>query len=175
MVGIAAAIAARFPDAVPLVDWGVASDGTSESIFLWRADLLGAQPTDSQLAEWALLVVPPPPPPDWPGFLAALLQSATFGAAQIGAQQILHDELPTAEGIRQERLLRASTALASLPAVLLAAAQSGDPGLFIGAWLSLRQAALVAPDVAAAMAQLATAYNLPADLIRSLGATPQPP
>jgi len=119
-------------------------------------------------------VVPPPPPPDWPAFLAALLQSATFGAAQIGAQQILHDDLPTAEGIRQERLLRASTALSSLPAVLLAAASSGDPSLFVGAWLSLRQAGLVTPDVATGLAQLATAYNLPTDLIRSLGAPDQP-
>ena len=170
MVGIAAAIAAKFPDAVPLVDWGVTSDGTTESIFLWRDDVLGPQPTDAQIAEWAQLVVPPAPPPDWPGFLAALLQSAEFGAAQIGAQHILHDELPTAEGIRQDRLLRASTALVSLPAVLLAAAQSGDPGLFIGAWLSLRQADLVAPGVATGMAQMATAYNLPTDLIRSLGA-----
>jgi hypothetical protein len=111
---------------------------------------------------------------NWPAFLAALLQSATFGAAQIGAQQILDAELPTAEGLRLERLLRASTALASLPAVLLAAAQSGDPSLFIGAWLSLRQADLVAPDVATGIAQLATAYNLPEDLIRSLGAPDQP-
>jgi hypothetical protein len=138
----------------------------------------GADANGTVTYGWELIelppVVTPPPPPDWPAFLAALLQSATFGAAQIGAQQILHDELLTAEGIRQERLLRASTALTSLPAVLLAASQSGDPSLFIGAWISLRQAGLVAPDVATGMAQMATAYNLPTDLIRSLGAPEQP-
>jgi len=116
------------------------------------------------------------PEPDWPGFLAALLQSAMFGAAQIGAHQILQAELPTATGVRQERLLRASTALVSLPAVLLAAASpGGDPNLFMGAWLILRQASLVSPEVAAGMTQLATAFHLPGDMIRSLGAPNQSP
>jgi len=114
------------------------------------------------------------PPPDWSAFLAALLQSSMLGAAQIGAQQILDAELPSAEGLRLERLRRASTALSSIPAVLLAAASSGDPSLFIGAWLILRQAGLVAPEVASGLAQLATAYDLPEDLIRSLGAPDQP-
>lgn len=109
--------------------------------------------------------------PDWPGFLAELLLSPALGAAQISARQILAAELPTADGTRLERLLRASTALNSLPALLLSAASpGGTPELFIGAWLTLRQANLVSPDVASAMSQLAVAYHLPADLIRSLGA-----
>ena len=169
MVGIAAAIATRFPNAVPLVDWGVASDGTTESIFLWRAERLGPQPTEAQLAEWALLVVPPPPPPDWPGFLAALLQSSNFAAAQIGARYAIDTELPTATGVRLDRLLMAWTSLNVLSGVLLKA-ESGDSSLFIGAWLRLRQAQLVSTDIATAMTELAAAHNLPADLIRSLGA-----
>jgi hypothetical protein len=116
------------------------------------------------------------PNPNWSGFLAELLQSEMFGAAQIGANQILQAELPMATGVRQQRLLRASTALVSLPAVLLAAASpGGDPNLFMGAWLILRQADLVSPEVAAGMTQLATAFYLPGDMIRSLGATAQPP
>jgi hypothetical protein len=41
------------------------------------------------------------------------------------------------------------------------------------AWISLRQADLVDPEVATGMAQLAAGYNLPQDLIRSLGAPDQ--
>ena len=169
MVGIAAAIAAKFPDAVPLVDWGVASDGTTESIFLWNAEVLGPQPTEAQLTEWALLVVPPPPPPDWPGFLAALLQSSNFAAAQIQARQIIDAELPAATEVRLERLLVAWTSLTVLSGVLLEA-KSGNTSLFVGAWLKLRQAQLISPDIATAMTELATAHNLPEDLVRSLGA-----
>jgi hypothetical protein len=118
---------------------------------------------------WELVpIVPPPPAPDWPGFQAELLQSASFAAARIGARQALELELPTAEGVRQQRLLRASTALSALDAAVLGAASDQSP--FIRAWLNLRKADLVSPDVAAGMAQIATAYHLPSDLIRSLGA-----
>jgi hypothetical protein len=114
------------------------------------------------------------PAPDWPGFQTQLLQSEAFAAARIGARQILDAELPTAEGLRQQRLLRAATALSDIGAVVLAAASQNDPGLFIGAWMILRQANLVSPEVAAGMAQIATAYHLPPELIRSLGAPDQP-
>ena len=114
------------------------------------------------------------PAPDWPGFQTQLLQSEAFAAARIGARQILEAELPTAEGVRQQRLLRAATALSDIGAVVLAAASQNDPGLFIGAWLILRQANLVSPEIAAGMAQIATAYHLPPELIRSLGAPDQP-
>jgi hypothetical protein len=114
--------------------------------------------------------------PDWSTFLQELLQSPMLGAAQLGAQAIIGAELPAADGERRERLLRANTALASLPAVLLAAASpGGDPGLFVGAWLILRQASLVSPEIAAAIAQLAVGCHLPEELVRSLGAPGQPP
>ena len=119
-----------------------------------------------------LPIVPPPPMPDWPGFLAALLQSSSFAAAQIQARQVIDTELPTATGVRLERLLVAWTSLNVLSGVLLKA-ESGDSSLFVGAWLKLRQAQLVSPDIATAMTELATAYNLPEDLIRSLGAPDQ--
>jgi hypothetical protein len=111
--------------------------------------------------------------PDWPGFQTQLLQSEAFAAARIGARQILEDELPTAEGVRRQRLLRAATALSDIGAVVLAAASQNDSSLFIGAWLILRQANLVSPEVAAGMAQIATAYHLPSELILSLGVPDQ--
>lgn len=118
---------------------------------------------------WELVpIVPPPPAPDWPGFQAELLQSAPFAAARIGARQALELELPTSEGIRQQRLLRASTALSALDAAVLGAASDHAP--FVRAWLNLRQANLVSPEVAAGMAQIATACHLPPDLVRSVGA-----
>jgi hypothetical protein len=107
---------------------------------------------------------------DWQGFQSELLQSAEFAAARIQARQILESELPTAEGVRQQRLLKASTVLSDIGAVVLAAASQNDPSLFIGAWLILRQASLISPEVAAGMAQIATAYQLPSNLIRALGA-----
>jgi hypothetical protein len=110
---------------------------------------------------------------NWQGFQTALLQSAEFAAARLLAQQILESELPAAEGVRQQRLLKASTVLADIGAIVLAAGERNDPNLFIRAWLILRQADLVSPEVAAGMAQIATACNLPADLIDSLGA-PEP-
>jgi len=118
---------------------------------------------------WGLVpIVPPPPAPDWPTFQAELLQSASFAAARIGARRALELELPTSEGIRQQRLLRASTALSAIDATVLGAASDQAP--FVRAWLNLRQANLVSPEVAAGMAQIATACHLPPDLIRSLGA-----
>lgn len=120
---------------------------------------------------WELIeLVPPMPASDWRSFQAQLLQSDSFAAALIGAQQILESELPTAEGVRLQRLLRASIALSNIGALVLAASAQNDPTLFIGAWLVLRQANLVSPGVATGMAQLATACHLPLDLIRSLGA-----
>jgi hypothetical protein len=113
---------------------------------------------------------PPPPAPDWAGFQTELLQSATFAAARIQARAVLESELPTAEGVRQQRLLRAATALSDIGAVVLAAASQNNPTLFVGAWLILRQANLVSSEVAIGMTQIATAYHLPEDLIRSLGA-----
>jgi hypothetical protein len=118
---------------------------------------------------WGLVpIVPPTPAPDWSGFQAELLQSTSFAAARIGARQALELELPTSEGVRQQRLLRANTALSALDAAVLGAASDQAP--FIRAWLNLRQASLVSPEVAAGMAQIATACRLPPDLIRSLGA-----
>lgn len=112
------------------------------------------------------------PPPDWPGFQAELLQSAGFAAARIEARQIVESERLTAEGLRLERLLRASTALSAIDAAVLGAATDRQP--FIQAWLYLRQARLVSPEVAIGMTQIATAHHLPADLIRALGAPEQP-
>jgi hypothetical protein len=122
---------------------------------------------------WKIVELPPvvPLPPNWTGFLAELLQSVSFEASRLGALQIIQSEISTAEGTRRDRLLKASTALNNLGAILLAAGNENyGPGLFIGAWLSLRQAGLIAPEVAIGMAQLATTYNMPPDLIRSLGA-----
>ena len=121
---------------------------------------------------WELVaIVPPTPAPDWSGFQAELLQSATFSAARIQARLLLESELPIAEGVRQQRLLRAATALSAMDAAVLGAATDQAP--FIRAWLNLRQAHLVSPEVAAGMAQLATACHLPSNLIQSLGA-PEP-
>jgi len=124
---------------------------------------------------WELVALPPvvptPPHPNWTGFLAELRQSVSFEASRLGALQIIQSEISTAEETRRDRLLKASTALNNLGAILLAAGNENyGPDLFIGAWLSLRQAGLIAPEVAIGMAQLATTYNMPPDLIRSLGA-----
>ena len=139
-------------------------DGTWQQVWTVR------DATEQEIADYDAASAPPP---NWSGFQTELLQSAAFSAARIHARQILDSELPTAEGLRQQRLLRAATALNDIGAVVLAAAAQDDPGLFIGAWLILRQANLVSPDVAIDMRQIATAYNLPGDLIRSLGAPEQ--
>jgi hypothetical protein len=112
------------------------------------------------------------PPPNWSAFQAELLQSAAFAAARIKARQILESELLTAEGERLQRLLRASTALSAIDAAVLGAASDQAP--FIAAWLNLRRAGLVSPEVASGMAQIATTYHLSAELIRALGAPDQP-
>ena len=136
----------------------------------WRQTWPVRAATEEEIADYDAANAPLP---DWNGFQAELLQSATFAAARIGARQILDAELPTANGVRLQRLLRAATALSDIGAVVLAAASQNDAALFIGAWLILRQANLVSPEVAAGMAQLATAYHLPDDLIRALGAPEQ--
>jgi hypothetical protein len=107
--------------------------------------------------------------PNWTGFQVELLQSAAFSAARIEARQILDSELPRAENVKRDRLLRAATVISDLGAVVLATASQQDPTLLIGAWLILRQADLVSPDVAGGMAQIATAYHLPPQLIRAFG------
>jgi hypothetical protein len=107
--------------------------------------------------------------PNCAGFQVELLQSAAFSAARIEARQILDSELPRAENVKRDQLLRASTVISDLGAVVLATASQQDPTLLIGAWLILRQADLVSPDVAAGMAQIATAYHLPSQLIRAFG------
>ena len=126
--------------------------------------------TAAEIEEYDAANQPPPPAADWVGFQTELLQSATFSAARIQARQIIESELSTAEGVRQQRLLRAATALSDIGAVVLAAASQQNPSLFIGAWMILRQAHLVSPEVATGMMQIATAYNLPPNLIQSLGA-----
>ena len=123
----------------------------------------------------ALYHPPPDPAPDWGGFLQQLLQSPMLGAAQLGAEAIIGAELPTANAERTEQLLRAVNALTSLTSGLaVASLPSGDSGLFVGAWLLLREASLVAPEIAAAMAQLAAVYHIPQSLIDSLGAPDEP-
>ena len=136
----------------------------------WRQVWPVRDATEQEIEEYDAANQPPPPAADWVGFQTELLQSATFSAARIQARQIIESELPTAEGVRQQRLLRAATALSDIGAVVLAAASQQDPSLFIGAWLILRQAHLVSPEVATGMAQIATAYNLPPNLTQSLGA-----
>jgi len=119
---------------------------------------------------------PPDPEPDWGGFLQQLLQSPMLGAAQLGAEAIIGAELPTANAERTEQLLRAVNALTSLTSGLAVASMPfGDSGLFEGAWLLLREASLVAPEIAAAMTQLAVSYHIPQSLIDSLGAPVEPP
>ena len=118
---------------------------------------------------------PPDPAPNWAGFLQQLLVTPTLAAAQLGAEAIIGAELPTANDARRVQLLRAVNALGALTGGLaIASLPAGDPGLFVGAWQLLREASLVAPEIAAAMAQLAAAYHLPQALIDSLGAPDQP-
>jgi hypothetical protein len=136
----------------------------------WRQAWSVREAAAAEIEQYDALHQPPPPAADWVGFQTELLQSATFSAARIQARQIIESELPTAEGVRQQRLLRAATALSDIGAVVLAAASQQNPSLFIGAWLILRQAHLVSPEVATGMVQIATAYNLPPNLIQSLGA-----
>lgn len=136
----------------------------------WRQSWSVRDATEQEVAAYDAANAPSP---NWPGFQTELLQSATFSAARIQARQILEAELPTAEGVRQQRLLRAATALSDIGAVVLAAASQQDASLFIGAWLILRQAHLVSPEVATGMVQIATAYSLPSNLIQSLGAPEQ--
>jgi hypothetical protein len=127
--------------------------------------------------EEAIVLYHPPtdPEPDWGGFLQQLLQSPMLGAAQLGAEAIIGAELPTADANRTEQLLRAVNALTSLTSGLaVASLPSGDSGLFVGAWLLLREASLVAPEIASAMTQLAVSYHIPQSLIDSLGAPSEP-
>jgi hypothetical protein len=127
--------------------------------------------------EEAIVLYHPTPElaPDWGGFLQQLLQSPMLGAAQLGAEAIIGAELPTANAERTEQLLRAVNALTGLTSGLaVASLPSGDSGLFVGAWLLLREASLVAPEIAAAMAQLAAVHHIPQSLIDSLGAPDEP-
>ena len=71
--------------------------------------------TEQEIADYDAATAPPP---NWSGFQTELLQSAAFSAARIHARQILDSELPTAEGVRQQRLLRAATALNDIGAVV---------------------------------------------------------
>jgi hypothetical protein len=117
----------------------------------------------------------PGPAPNWAGFLQELLVTPMLAAAQLGAEAIIGTELPTANDARRAQLLRAVNALGALTGGLaIASLPAGDPGLFVGAWQLLREASLVAPEIATAMAQLAAAYHLPQALIDSLGAPDQP-
>lgn len=116
--------------------------------------------------------LPPVAEPDWPGFLSALLDHPGLAAAMLGAEQAIAAELPTAAPARRERLLVASTVLKALPAVLIAAAGGGNPALFLSGWQSLQAAELVSPDVAAAMATVAAAHAIPADVIAVLEGPP---
>ena len=62
---------------------------------------------------WSVTPLPPPAPPspDWTGFLSQLLLSPDLAGAQLQAQQMIAEELQTAEGERQQQLLTAYTAL----------------------------------------------------------------
>jgi hypothetical protein len=126
--------------------------------------------------QWEAYSPPPPPPPappspDWPGFLTAIQSSPDLAAALRGAKLIVNNEVDTATGERKSRLLLAYMALESLSTVLLASRDpESGPELFRGAWIRLRRAELVSPEVSIAMTQLATFYNLPENLIRSLNA-----
>jgi hypothetical protein len=100
MVGIAAAIAARFPHSVSLVDWGVLFNGTADEIYHWDTDAMGyPMPSEADLAEWMALPAPPAPPdwieyreglrdPCYVSIVAAALSStpeAKYGAMNISA------------------------------------------------------------------------------------------
>jgi hypothetical protein len=113
-----------------------------------------------------------PADPDWAGFLSQLLDHPGLAAAMLGAEQLIAAELPTAAPVRREQLLVASTVLRALPAVLVAAAGSGGPALFLSGWQSLQAASLVNPDVAAAIAAVARSHALPGDVIAVLEGQP---
>jgi hypothetical protein len=148
------------------------------------ADEVGSRPpvvlsrdTPQHEIEAAIILYhpPPDPAPNWAGFLQQLLLTPMLAAAQLGAEAIINTELPTANEVRRVQLLRAVNALGSLTGGLaIASLPTGDSGLFVGAWQLLQEASLVAPEIAAAMAQLAAAYHLPQALIDSLGAPDQP-
>jgi len=116
----------------------------------------------------AAYMPPFPADPDWGGFLSQLLNHPGLAAAMIGAEQLIATELPTAAPARREQLLVASTVLRALPAVLVAAAGSGGPALFLSGWQSLQAANLVDLDVAAAIAAVARAHALPGDVVAVL-------
>lgn len=100
MVGIATAITARFPNSIPLRDWGVVNRGTADEIYLWDVAAMGCpMPSETELAEWMVLP-PPPPPPNWTAYreglrdqryvdvVAAALEStpkAKYGAMNISS------------------------------------------------------------------------------------------
>jgi len=149
----------------------VVTDDTSPN----RPPLVLALPAEFTAAaiagiEAAIAAYLPPPPaePDWAGFLRQLLDDPGLAAAMLAAEQLIAAELPTAAPVRREQLLVASTVLRALPAVLVAAAGSAGPALFLSGWQSLQAASLVDPDVAAAIAAVARAHALPADVVAVL-------
>ena len=146
MVGIAAAISARFPNAKNLVDWGVMSDGVTEAIYLWNVDLLGPIPSESDLSAWSLLV---PPPTDWPRFKRIALGSDSLNSILVAAYQ----SVPVAAGALAPALMRA---------------ESGDHADFAAAWAAINRAVAVPPEVVAGFVAVAQACNLPPEFVAAL-------
>ena len=158
MVGIAAAIAARFPSARPLLDWGVLFNGTSDEIYLWDVDAMGRPvPSEAELTEWAAL--PPPPAPDWLGFAGWLYVFAPIAQAM--------------EAARLSTDPQGEPATTGLPAALQEARLNQNYPAWAATWGQFLLASAMPPEALAEIVDKATACNLPAEFIAAL--QPLPP
>jgi hypothetical protein len=154
VVAAADAIRARFPAAQPLVDWGVMSNDSTESIYRWDAAAIGhSAPTAEDLAEWALLIKPPP---EWTSYQAAVSTAPGVGAllatclspqvAAIGGAQIY----------------------GGLVVGLGQIATGGSMATFLTAWGIAKASGLVSAEVVAEMLTLAEPFNLPDEFLAAL-------
>jgi hypothetical protein len=156
MVSKAAAIMARFPDAVPSRDFIVSAADGVQTIDLWDAVAIGhPAPTAEDLAEWELLIKPPP---KWTSYQAAVSTAPGVGAllatclspqvAAIGGAQIY----------------------GGLVVGLGQIATGGSMATFLTAWNIARASGLVSAEVVAEMVTLAEPFNLPAEFLAALTA-----
>jgi len=149
MVGIASAIAARFPNAKPPFDWGVLFNGTADEIYRWDVAAMGRpMPSEAELAEW--MALPAPPAPDWAAFKGGLLTSAAVAQVMGAAREA-----------------GCEPAVTNLP-VALEKAQSGNVAEFAACWGLVVAAGGASPETVAELVAAAEACNLPADFVSAL-------